>query len=191
MRVSILEHKALRLPRNLRFEVHKVLCLLRNLHFEVHKVLCLPRNLHFKVHKILHLPQFLKPATCRKVTIHCACHEISGEDHHHVQSAAHATKSARRSKTAPIPYPCREKWILDHQSRFPLRLPRKVTAMSENAHGAATRAQSREAPAAPAQILRPCAVEVHFEDFERHECTANSTEIAGPDRATPRFDTGA
>ena len=46
------------------------------------------------------------------------------EDHHHVQSAAPATKFAFRSKTAPIPCACHEKSTLDHQNtRFPLRLP--------------------------------------------------------------------
>ena len=28
------------------------------------------------------------------------------------------------------------------------------------------------------QILRACAVEVHMDDVERHECTINSSEIA-------------
>ena len=58
-----------------------------------------------------------------------------------------------------------------------MRLPRKVTTMSENVHVATTRAQSREAPAVDTQILRPCAVEMHFEDFKRHECTVNSSEL--------------
>ena len=37
------------------------------------------------------------------------------EDHHRVQSAAPATKSALRSKTAPIPCASPEKSTLDHQ----------------------------------------------------------------------------
>ena len=83
------------------------------------------------------------------------------DDHHHVQSAAPATKTAFRSKTAPIPCTCHEKSTLEHQNtRFPLRLPRKVTTMCENARGATTRAQSLEAPPAAAQILQACAVEV-------------------------------
>ena len=98
------------------------------------------------------------------------------EDHRHVQSAAPATKSAFRSKAAPIP-----KSILDHKNtRFPLCLPRKVTTMFENAHGTADK-----------QILRACAVEMHLEDFERHECIVNSGELAGHVGATPRLDTGA
>ena len=50
-----------------------------------------------------------------------------------------------------------------------MRLPRKVTIMPENVHATTTRAQSRQAPAPAHQILRACAVEMHFEDFERHE----------------------
>ena len=46
------------------------------------------------------------------------------------------------------------------------------------------------APAAAKQILRACAVEMHFEDFERRECTVNSSELAGHGCATPRLDTG-
>ena len=40
--------------------------------------------------------------------------------------------------------------------------------------------------AAPTQILRACAVEMHFEDFERHECAVNSNELAGHARALQR-----
>ena len=58
--------------------------------------------------------------------------------------------------------------------------------MCENAHGTTTRAQSLEAPAAPTQISRACAVEMRFEDFERHECTVNSSELAGHARALQR-----
>ena len=69
-------------------------------------------------------------------------------------------------KATPTPCACHKKSTLGHQSTFPFRLPRKVTTMSENARGATTRAQSRQAPAAADQILRACAVEMHFEDFE-------------------------
>ena len=50
--------------------------------------------------------------------------------------------------------------------------------MCENARGTTTRAQSLEAPAAGPQILRACAVEMHFDAFDGHECTANSNELA-------------
>ena len=69
---------------------------------------------------------------------------------------------------------------------LPLRLPRKVTTMCENAHGAATRAQSRQARAPATQILRACAVEVHMDDVERHECTVNSNELAVHGRTLQR-----
>ena len=58
--------------------------------------------------------------------------------------------------------------------------------MCENAHGTATRAQSPEAPAAGRQTLRACAVEVHMDDVERHECTVNSSESAAHARAEQR-----
>ena len=58
--------------------------------------------------------------------------------------------------------------------------------MCENEHGTTTRAQSLEAPAAGPQILRACAVEMHIDDVERHECTVNSSELAGHGRALQR-----
>ena len=150
-------------------------------------MLRLPRNLHLEVHKVLGL----KEICTLRFTQCCACHEICKqatcavtkseclEDHHHVQSAAPATKSAFGSKTAPIPCTCHQ------NTRFPLRLPRKVTTMFENAHGTTTRGQSRQAPAAAHQILRACAVEMHLEDFERHDCTVNSSELAAHAGAAP------
>ena len=109
------------------------------------------------------------------------------DDHHHIQSAAPATKTASRRKTAPIPCTCHEKSTLEHQNtRFALHLPRKVTTMYQNAHSATTRTQSLEAPAAGPQILRACAVEMHIDDVERHECTVNSNEFAAHARALQR-----
>ena len=58
--------------------------------------------------------------------------------------------------------------------------------MYENVHGTTTRAQSLEAPAADTQIQRACAVEVHMDDVESHECTVNSSELAGHARAEQR-----
>ena len=58
--------------------------------------------------------------------------------------------------------------------------------MYRNAHGTTTRAQSLDTPAAATQILRACAVEVHMDDVERHECTVNSNELAGHARAEQR-----
>ena len=56
--------------------------------------------------------------------------------------------------------------------------------MCENA-SATTRVQSLEASAA-AQISPACTVEMHVEDFERRECTVNSSELAGHARALQR-----
>ena len=63
--------------------------------------------------------------------------------------------------------------------------------MCENAHGATMRAQSLGAPAADAQIQRACdcAVEMHVDDFERHECTVNSSELAVHARALSDLST--
>ena len=127
-------------------------------------MLCLPRNLHFEPH--VQKSPFTAPVTKSELL----------NDHHHVQSAAHATTNAFRSS----PCTCHEKSTLEHQNtRFPLRLRRKVITMCENAHGTTTGAQSLEAPAADTQILRACAVEMHMDDVARHECTVNSNELAG------------
>ena len=70
------------------------------------------------------------------------------EDHHEVQSAAPATRSAYRSNTAPIRCTCHEKSTLDHQNtRLPLPLPRKVTSFSKasvftNVNGKASQPKS-------------------------------------------------
>ena len=48
------------------------------------------------------------------------------------------------------------------------------------------RAQSIEAPAADTQIQRACAVEMRVDDFERHECAVNSSELAVHARALQR-----
>ena len=128
--------------------------------------------------------RFTKCCAYEICTSCCSCHEVASEphvqksrftapvtkserleDHHHVQSAAPATKSALRCNTAPIPCACHEneKLTLDHQNtRFPLHLPR---------HAPAT------------QILRACAVEIHVDDFKRHECTINSSELAAHARS--------
>ena len=91
-------------------------------------------------------PRFTAPVTKSEVL----------DDHHHVQSAALATKAAFRSKTAPIP--CKS--TLEHKNtKFPLRLR---------------------------QVLRACAVEARVDDVERHECTANSSELAVHGRALQR-----
>ena len=54
------------------------------------------------------------------------------KDHHHVRSAATATKSAFRSKTAPIRWTCHEKSTLEHQNAmFPLRKSAVAPAQSK------------------------------------------------------------
>ena len=58
--------------------------------------------------------------------------------------------------------------------------------MCGNAHDTTTRAQSLEAPPAGPQTLRACAVEMRTDDVERHECTVNSSELAGHGRALQR-----
>ena len=46
----------------------------------------------------------------------------------------------------------------------------KVITKAQNAHGTTTRAWSRRAPTPTHQILRACAVEMHFEDLEGIQC---------------------
>ena len=67
------------------------------------------------------------------------------EDHDHVQSTV--TKSALRSKAAPIPCTCHEKSTLDHQNtRFPLRLPRSGRCARHHNKSAVARSTRRNHP---------------------------------------------
>ena len=152
-------HQALCLPQNLHFEVHHALCLRRNLHFEVHKVLRLPRNLHFEVDKVMRLPR--NPQ---------ASHMSKSHDSLHLSRNLSSSTITTMSKVLRLPRklhievkqlrslaPVTKSRLVDFGApkltRFPLHLPRKVTTMSENARGATTRAQSRQAPAAGTQIF--------------------------------------
>ena len=179
-------HKVLRLPRNLHFEAHLPRTLHFEVQQVLAPAtVCTSRFTKCCACHEICSARFTKCCTCHKictstVTECCACHEICTnephvqksrftapvtksellKDHHHVQSAVPATKIAFRSKTAPVPCTCHEKSLLEHQNtRFPLRLPRKVITMCENA---TTRAQLLEAPTAATQILRACAVEMHI-----------------------------
>ena len=154
-------------PRNLHIEVHQVLCLYGS------QVLCVPRNLQTshmsKSHDSLHLS---RNQSASKITTMFKVLRLPQNLHF-------------ESRAAPILCTCHEKPTLDHHNtRFPLRLPRKVTTMSENARGTTTRARSLEAPAAATQILQACAVEMHVDDFERYECTINSSKLAVHARAS-------
>ena len=128
----------------------------RNLHFKVHQVLLLRRNLNFEVHKVLYLSR----------NLHFEVHKVL-----HLPRKLHFEAKHPRS-LAPV----RKSRLKAPKHEVPLRLPRKVTTMCENVHGTTTRAQSPEAPAADTQIQRACAVEVHMDDVESHECTVNSNE---------------
>ena len=158
-----------------------MLRLSQNLHFEVHKVLRLSRHFQFEVRNALRLPRNLQKGDISRshASQHLAGKSELVEDHHHVQSAVPARKSTLPNKTALIPCACHDKSALNHENtRFPCHLPRKMTTMCENAHDTTTRALSLEAPAAPTQISRACAAEMHFEDIEWHECTVNRSELA-------------
>ena len=104
-----------------------------------------------------------KRATCHEIRVPrrsppcpkcCTCHEICISKY----NRSDPSRPSRKVDFAPPKH------------KVPLRLPRKVITMSENVHGATTRAQSREAPAVDTLILRACAVNMHVDDFERHEC---------------------
>ena len=129
-------------------------------------MLRLPRNLQTshmsKSHSSLHLLRSLSSSTITTMSKCCTCHEkcISKLK---IRSLAPATTSRLWStKARGFPCACHEMYV----------------TMCENAHGTTTRAQSLEAPAADTQILRACAVEMHIDDVERHECTVNSNELA-------------
>ena len=172
--------RVLHLPRNLHFEVHQVLHLPRNLHFEVHKVLPLPRNLHFEVHKVLHACHEICTS---RVTECCACHEICKRItcpkvtiHMHLSRNLSSSTITTMSKVLHLP----RKLHFQVKQLRSLAPVTKSRLWYQNAHGTTTRAQSPEAPASDSatQILRACAVEMHIDDVERHECTVNSNELA-------------
>ena len=116
----------------------------------------------------------------------CTCHE-------HCMSRfskcciSHELCAPRRSPSCPKCCTCHESCISNTSDPFHLLrkidfgIPKyeisfvpakKIITMCENAHGTTTRVQSLETLAAHTQILRACAIEMHFEDFKRHEYTA-------------------
>ena len=138
----------------------------------------------------------------------CACHEThrgsqsaaratKSANEPHVQKlrfinrTCHEIRAARRSR--PCPKYCTRHKICTLRSKtapvtkfdveppkheVSLALATKSDRMYEHAHGTTTRAQSREALAPATQISRACAVQMHFDDCGRHECTVNSSELA-------------
>ena len=116
----------LRLPRSLHFEVHKVPCLPRRLRGNLHiKLHCegVSQQKHFqRQHQDANTPLSLdtspevsKRTPCPNSMIHATKSERT-EDHHRVQSAAPATKSAHRRKPVPISCACHEKLTLNHKN---------------------------------------------------------------------------
>lgn len=107
-----------------------------------------------------------KGATCPTFMIHCTCHENSTPNTNAKPKALHlprnlqievqpsrspATKSRlRTTKTRRFPCACHKKWC--SRGKCPLQ---------------------------PTRLREPPALEVHFENLERHECAANSLELAG------------
>ena len=92
------------------------------------------------------------------------------EDHRHVQiSACHEVCTSKEKRSDPL--------RLSRKADFGLPIhevslaPAKKSDhhVRKNARGPATRAQSRQAPAAATQILRACAVETRVDDIERHD----------------------
>ena len=80
------------------------------------------------------------------------------EDHHSVQSTTPATKSAHRRKAAPISCTCHEKSTLDldrQNTRFPLRLSRKVITKPENAQAPQRERSLAEHPLGPTRFCEP------------------------------------
>ena len=176
------------LPQNLHFEVHQVLRLLRKIC--AFKVLRLPQNLRIKGHRVLRLPRNLQTSHVSK--LHDSVHLSRNLSSSTIASMSKVLRLPRKlhfeAKQLRFFAPVTNlKSTLEHQNTgFPLRQPRKVTAVCENAHGATTRAQSLEAPASPTQISRAYADEMHVDDFKRYECTVNSSESARHPRALQR-----
>ena len=139
-------------------------------HDEVDKVLCLPRNLQ-RLPRNLQTSHMPKSHGSLQISQNQGMPKITTTSH--VQSAAPATKSALRSKTAPIPCTCHEK----STSRLPSR---KVTIPCPKMCVATQRERGREKHRLqPPRFCEPAQSEVRFEDFERHACTVNSSELAG------------
>ena len=129
-----------------------------------HRLLRLPRNLHTKCcacHEI-YTSRFTKCCACQgvctsRLTKCCPCHEIC---------------TSRFTWRSPANLSRKLKSTLDHQStRFPL----PATKSDHHAKKRCTPPlRSRdEHPPRPTRFREACAVEMHFEDFERHECTVN------------------
>ena len=139
---------------------------------KVHKVLRLPRNLH------------LQDSHAAALTRRFASKNAS-KDNIQTPKRSFRTRLPRISENDPRVEKLRCTVLVTKLERH-LRPPYPKCCAC---HGT-TRAQSGQAPAAANQILRACAVQMHFEDFERHECTANRSELAKRPGATPRLDTG-
>ena len=141
----------------------------RNLYADVHKVLCLPRN----------------RATCPKATIHYTCHQI---------------RAPRRSPPWPKYCTCHEICTSKQSRSDPLHLSRKIRLWTTKTRGLPCACHEKSPPCrkmrtAPQRersrwkhppLQRACAVEMHLEEFERHECTVNSSELAAHARAAQR-----
>ena len=111
------------------------------------KVLRVQRNLHFKVRQVRRLPHNLQ-------TSHVSKSHDSLRPSRNLRSSTITTMSKVLHLPRKLHFEVKQLQSLA-PVRFPLRLPRKVTSMYQNAHGATTttRVQSLEAPAAGPQIL--------------------------------------
>ena len=144
-------NQALHLPRNLHSEVHQVLRLRRNLYIEVHQVLRLPRNLHFEGPQVLRLPQNLQ--TSHFFKNHDSLH-LLGNLNSWTTPAMFKVLYLRRKVHFEIKQfrslaPVTKSRLWRTKTRGSLCIcHEKMTTMYQNAHGAATRAQSLEAAAA-------------------------------------------
>ena len=136
-------------------------------------------------HKVLHLPPFLK-TNHMYLSRHQSTSKISTMSKVH----APATKSTSKQNRSDPLRACHEKVDFGHQNEVSLAPATQVTTVPKNAHGATTRVQSRQAPAATTQILRACAVDMHFEGSRGMNCTVNSNEVAKRPDATLRCNTG-
>ena len=109
---------------------------------------------------------------------HCSlCLPRSQRTPNTTKSAAHATKSAPRSTTAPISCTCRTKSTSDHQNTRMPWSPQKVTTKPENVHRPQREHSRGKHPLGTTSAREPAQSECTSK-ISRHECAVTGSEIA-------------
>ena len=175
-------HKVLYLPQSLHFEVHKVLYLPRSLHFEVHKVLYLPRNLHFKVHKALRLPRNLRIEGHRAL---CLLRKLQTSHMSKSDDSLHLSRNLSSSTITTCHENCIDPLHACMSRKVEFGAPKREVSLAPATKSDHHERKMRTAPQQD-ERGRACAVQMHIDNFERHECSVNSSELAAHARALQR-----